>query len=402
MHAESLAVGEESVHPAVAVIGFDSVVAEELAHLVGAVSAFDSLEAFLPDVSFYDIAVVSGAVEIDDDRLCLVIVGDTIHDGRGGVGRVSSLAQIEANAMRPAEDIPDAFLTAANGLCRDVADSAWLSGLTFKDYAVARPLVVNEDTILAALYDRGEGVGLAIPARAEVVEWFRAFVEHVHRLDDTIVPDLPPKVARPAQWRTAHEIEASAQLARIESEIVELTQWRDEAKASLAAASRDAELGERWMLWASGDDLVGSVRMSLEDIGLLVEEVELDGREQLRVTSNELPDWVALVDVASFDAAPTMADLKLLNQHRMNYIAETGAHPSQIWWVVNDHCALDPSHRPDSLDALTGPAELVDVVAMSTRDLFLLGRDAGMERIESATARKLLTEATPGVLSYQP
>ena len=401
MHTESLASGEGSVHPAVAVIGFGSVVAEGIEQLGGAVTAFESLEAFQPLEDSFDMVVVSGSVELDDDRLYLLIVGDSIHDGRHGVGRVSSLAQIEAKSLGPALDIPEAFLSAANGFCADVSASSWLSGLTFADYSVARPLVQNGDTIVAALYDRGLGVGLAIPARADVVEWYRAFCEHIHEMDDSIVPEPPPKVARPAEWRTAHELEAAAQLERIEVEIAELLRWRNEARASLASASRDAELGERWMLWASDDDLVGSVRMSLEDLGLQVEETDQEGREQLRVTSDELPEWVALVDVASFDAAPTMADLKLLNQHRMNYIAETGSQPSQIWWVVNDHCALDPSHRPQTLELLSGAAELVDVVAFSTRDLFLLGRDTAMEQLDPATTRKLLTGAAPGVLRYQ-
>jgi hypothetical protein len=399
MHTDSLAFGEGSVRPAVAVIGFDPEVAEEIGHLVDAVTAFDSLEAFVADQSSFDMAVVTGSVEIDDDSLYLLIVGDTIHDGRNGVGRVSSLAQVEAKALRPAEDIPEAFATAAHGLCTDIG-SAWLSGLTFTDYSVARPIVVNGETTIAALYDRGRGVGLAVPARADVVEWFRAFCEHVHQLDESVVPIPPPKVARPAEWQTAHELEAAAQLERIESEIAELMQWRDEARESLVAARSDAELGERWMLWATDDDLVGSVRMSLEDLGLQVQEVDEEGREQLRVTSQDLPDWLALVDVASFDASPTMSDLKLLNQHRMAYIAEQGDQPSQIWWVVNDHHTLDPSHRPNTLSELSTAAELVDVVAMSTRDLFRLGRDAAMERIDLATARKLLTEAAPGVLSY--
>lgn len=402
MHAEPLARGEDSVRPAVAVVGFDSSVAEEIGDLVEVVTAYDSLEAFRPFRASFDIAVVAGSVDIDDDSLYLIVVGDDIRDGGGGVGRVSSLAQIEASALRPADDTPEPFLTAASGFCDEIAGSAWLSGLTFADYSRAHPLVVDGDTIVAALYDRGHRLGLAIPARADVVEWFRAFCEHLSGIDRAVVPEPPPRVARPAAWQTAHEIEAKAQLVRIEAEIAELQRWRDEAKESLAVAGRDAELGERWMLWAADDDLVGSVRMSLEDLGLSVEEVDREGREQLRVTSTELPDWVALVDVDSFDASPSMADLKLLNQHRMGYVAESGSQPSQIWWVVNDHCSLDPSRRPRSLPELSGAAELLDVVAFSTRDLFLLGRDAALERIDPATARKLLTEAVPGVLSYRP
>lgn len=401
MQRDDLARGEVSTRPTVAVVGFGAAVVDDLKAVAASVTAFADEEAFAASLDRFDVVVVSGSIENSDDDSYVLIVGDAVHDGRNGVGRVSSLAQVETRRLTPAEDVPEAFATAANGLCAGITgETQWFSGLTFGDRAVARPLVVNGDTVIAALYDRGRGVGLAVPAAADVVEWFRAFLEHVHELDAEAVPESPPRVARPRDWRTAHEVEAVAQLERIDEEIAELIRWRAEAIASLTSAGRDAEIGERWMLWASGDDLVGSVRMALEDLGLEVTEVDRDGREHLHVRSADLPDWVALVDVASFDGAPTLQDLRSVNQHRMTYIAENATQPAQVWWVVNDHCGLDPSRRPRALDGLEEGATLVDVVAFSTRDLFLLGRDVGLEKLESDTARKMLTEAAPGVLRY--
>lgn len=156
------------------------------------------------------------------------------------------------------------------------------------------------------------------------------------------------------------------------------------------------------MLWAEGDDLVGSVRMSLEDLGFNVVEVDLPGREQLQVSTAELPDWVALIEVGGYDADPGAGDLRTVNHHRMAYIAEHGSQPSQVWWVANEYRTLDPSRRDRALESLAEAAALVDVVAISTRDLFLLGRDVGLQRLGADSARKLLCEAAPGVFRFVP
>lgn len=403
MQSEHLAEREEPARPSVAVVGFDTNAVGEFERLTGSVVSFRDDTDYMEYGQVFDILVVQGAMEIADDRSHVLISGDRVHDGRAGVGRVSSLAQVEARGLNPADDVPEAFASAVNGLCGEIShDSVWFSGLTFGSHGVARPLVKTGETTVAALYDRGEGLGVAIPSAADVVEWFRAFLDHLHAVDVETVPVAPPRVARPDDWRTAHEVEAQAQLARIEDELAELTRWRDEALASLGAAARDAEIGDRWMLWASGDDLVGATRMMLEDLGLNVTEVDRDGREHLHVTAPDLPDWLALVEVAAFEGEPTLSDLRAVNHHRMTYIAETGTQPTQVWWVVNDHRGLDPSRRPNSLGELSPGATLVDVVAMTTRDLFRLGRDTALEKLDVETSRKLLTEAPPGVFSYDP
>lgn len=387
--------------PAVAVIGFDSSITEGLAQLCRNVVPFAGVDEYSTSDFSGEIAVVSGSVELADDRLHLLICGDAVHDGRQGVGRVSSLSQSQATQLTAAEDIPEAFKAAVNGLkTTATGDTTWVSALSFGDGAVARPLVMAGDLVVAALYDRGEGIGLAVPANADVVEWFRGFLEHVHNLDVAVVPLSPPKVARPNEWRTASELEVLAQLERIDQEIAELTRWRGEASASLIEAGRDAEVGERWMLWAEGDDLVGSVRMSLEELGFTVTEVDRPGREHLQVKHEELPDWVSLVEVAAYDCQPGAVELRAVNHHRMAYIAEHGQQPTQVWWVANEYRALDPSRRPRALESLADSAALVDVVAMSTRDLFLLGREVGLQEMGADAARKLLTEAEPGVFRF--
>jgi hypothetical protein len=401
MGSDHLRGAEVLDRPAVAVIGFDASIAAALAQLCRNVAAFADVGEYATSGFEGDIAVVSGSVELDDDRLHVLICGDAVHDGRQGVGRVSSLSQSKATQLVAADDVPEAFRAAVNGLREGTkGDATWVSALSFGDGAVARPLVIANDLVVAALYDRGEGIGLAVPGDADVVEWFRGFLEHVHNLDAAVVPLSPPKVARPDEWRTASELEVLAQLERIDQEIAELTKWRGEAAASLIEAGRDAEVGERWMLWAEGDDLVGSVRMSLEELGFTVVEVDRPGREQLQVRHEELPDWVALVEVAAYDCQPGPADLRAVNHHRMAYIAEHGHQPTQVWWVANEYRALDPSRRPRALESLADSAALVDVVAMSTRDLFLLGRDVGLQRMGADAARKLLTEAETGVFRF--
>jgi hypothetical protein len=394
---------ETGSRPAVAVIGFDQRVSEEVGFLVERVERFASMVDFHASDDRFDIAVVEGSIDIDDDGLFVLIAGDSIYDGHDGFTRVSSLPPIEANEIGVAPELPAAFTTAANGLCHQILSThPWVAPLAVADPDVARPLVTIGESVVAAFYDRGAAIGLAIPGDADITEWFRAFVEHLNSIDPIVVPVLPPKVARPTDWRTAHEVEAYAQLHRIEQEIAELRAWRAEAIASLSAAARDAEIGERWMLWATDDDLVGSVRMALEEIGFTVAEVDMAGREHLHVTASELGDWLALVDVAAFEGAPTAADLRKVNQHRMSFIAEHSTQPDQAWWVANDHHGLDPSRRPRTLDELADAATLVDVIAVSTRDLFTLGRDVAMQKVDAEKARLMFSETSPGVFRYEP
>jgi hypothetical protein len=142
--------------------------------------------------------------------------------------------------------------------------------------------------------------------------------------------------------------------------------------------------------------------MALEEIGFTVAEVDMAGREHLHVTASELGDWLALVDVAAFEGAPTAADLRKVNQHRMSFIAEHSTQPDQAWWVANDHHGLDPSRRPRTLDELADAATLVDVIAVSTRDLFTLGRDVAMQKVDAEKARLMFSETSPGVFRYEP
>ncbi len=102
--------------PAVAVIGFDASITEGLAQLCRNVVSFADIDAYTSSGFEGDVAVVSGSVELDDDRLHVLICGDAVHDGRQGVGRVSSLSQSKATKLSAADDIPEAFRTAVNGL----------------------------------------------------------------------------------------------------------------------------------------------------------------------------------------------------------------------------------------------------------------------------------------------
>ena len=391
----------EAAHrtPSAVVVGFDDDLVRAIETLGWDATRVDDLTEVSLDSTVMIIA--GGHVELADDGPYLLLIGDSLHDGRDGVGRVSSLAQVELSRLDIEDDAPEAFMSAINGLRLSTVDeTAWFSGLTFTEHTVARPLVTSGGTTVVALYDRGEGVGLAVPAAAEPIEWFRAFAEHIHNLDPDRVPYSPPRVARPDEWRTASELEVMAQLQRIDEEIAELARWREEAAASLLEATQDAELGERWLLWADSDELVGSVRMTLEELGFRVEEIERDDREQLQVLSDEHPDWVGIVDTSACDGAVSVSELRRVNQHLLAYVAECGSQPDSVWWVVNDHRRLDPSRRPDSFVDLSDALGLVDVMAVSTRDLFRLGRDVARERLDPEAARKLLTSPGPGVFAH--
>jgi hypothetical protein len=243
-------------------------------------------------------------------------------------------------------------------------------------------------------------VGLAIPNQTDVVVWYRAFLEYLHQVDPSRVPLSPPKVARPVDWRTPEELEIAAQIGKIDAEIKELLTWRNEALQSLARAASDAEVGERSVLWADGDDLIGSVRMILEEVGFEVTEVEDDDREQLLVRSPDDASWTAIAEIVSYPRDPAATDLRRLNQHRMAHIASTGSTPNQTWWIVNDHASLDPSSRPALEPSIGSHSGMFDVVTFSTRDLFRMFRDVRTERVDAGAARKQVSDAEPGVFVY--
>jgi hypothetical protein len=397
----------EGALPRVALVGFDESVVADLAALGGAVSSFEDSDEFGELGEHFDIVVAKGRLELADAWVHVLVAGDAVSDTIDGVARVSSLALVEVASVEVSEDLPECFREAVAGLMVHFGEPPWwVPGLLFGERSRPTPLISGGSATIAGLYDRSEGhlddpgVGLAIPNQTDVVVWYRAFLQYLHEVDPARVPMSPPRVSRPLEWRTPEELEIEAQVRKIDAEITELVQWRNEALESLARASTDAEVGERSVLWADGDDLVGSVRMILEELGFVVDEVEGPGREQLVVTSPDDAAWTAIAEVGGYAQAPAAADLRMLNKHRMAHIAATGSEPNQTWWIVNDHQTLDPSGRPPLSEVIASQSALFDVVSFTARDLFRMFRDVRMERVDAGAARKQVADAEPGVFSY--
>jgi hypothetical protein len=365
------------------------------------VSALAALGGSVRRVNDDDLAtelvdIVVGTGLVDRAGINLLVWGDSAVDALG-VGRKSEVA-----GALVCRQVPDAFEGAVRQLVEAVQPDMAVLGVDIPESTPATVLLEASGVPFVVLYEREEGsLGLSIPQQADPLVWYRAFLQHLNEVNPAVVPAAPPRMARVAGWETVGELDLSERIDTLEAELAKLMGELEEAWESLARATEDAEVTHRAVLWAQGDDLVGAVRMLLEELGFGVTELDRDGREQLCLRLADRPDWSGMVEIADFDDAVDLAGLRELNRHRLAFVAENGRAPSQAWWIVNDHHRHDPSARPAVL-ADPAQAELFDLAVCSTRDLYLLWRDVQLGRIDLADATKVLADSQPGVFLYTP
>jgi hypothetical protein len=209
-----------------------------------------------------------------------------------------------------------------------------------------------------------------------------------------------------SRWRTANENRVANELEELQAErtamLARMQQRERQLESELAEAKREAETGERLLLTAHGDELVRVVDVCLSSLGFQATNMDdLDTgtvrREDLRVTSPDVSDWVALIEIKGYArGGARVNDLLKLGRYRTEYLKETGSEPNAVWYVVNQFEGEDPSIRPPMLssdESALGTFAEDNGLAIDTADLFRLWMAVKDGRLTAGEARSRLMQA---------
>ncbi|MCY3758031.1 MAG: hypothetical protein OXG96_09940 [Acidobacteria bacterium] len=256
---------------------------------------------------------------------------------------------------------------------------------------------------------RGPGaVALALPSRASLSAWFRAFLDDLHDLDPARVPQAPPRLGNPSDWYTPEERALSDQIIEITGRVQDFQANQERLKAELDAASEKADAGIRRAIWADGDQLVAAVGDILTELGFDVRHMDAEQekgkpkREDLRLTLAERSGWEALAEVKGYTRGARTNDARQIREHRDRYITEEGRAPDLTLWIANTHRRIDPSFRTHPDNNVGESAANIGAVHVLTTDLYKLWTLVATGRLEKEQAVQQLIEATTGLWSLPP
>jgi hypothetical protein len=179
--------------------------------------------------------------------------------------------------------------------------------------------------------------GYANSLAPEVVE---VALREWHRLDPETFP-LADWIDQEL-WHTPDERRAAKELEDLESErtafLAKLAERQQHLAAKLTEAKQSADAHERRLLTDKGDDLVDVTTKCFSDFGFDVTNMdkvypEGDRREDLQITVEEVPDWIALVEVRSYRGGAQSSDLLRIGRFSKRYLKDTGKERmSQSSW----------------------------------------------------------------------
>lgn len=269
-------------------------------------------------------------------------------------------------------------------------------------------LTTNERKVLAAYirHEKGSETLCLPPGVSKLRDWTRAALIRWHSMDPVRFP-TNPGWQESEEWFTKVELEALSRLRDAEDQLnksleqarLQVKEREDEVRAARIAASS----GWAVLLLGRGEELVELVTQALVTLGFTVTDQDQvnppnDRLEDLRVTSNEHPDWVALAEVRGYAKGAAQSDLlRLSGRFARRYVVEAGKEPTALWYVVNHFLNEDPGRRPE---ALAGNDREVDVfreeggLIIDTRDLFRAIRDVEGGKASQDEVRTSLVEAT--------
>ncbi len=194
-----------------------------------------------------------------------------------------------------------------------------------------------------------------LPAGINVVAWVQAAVEQWSNVDPSRFRPLIENWKRSVEWETPRETAARCALVDLESERDDfLTRMQGRIQAQeleLEQARSEGDASERRLLTEQKDELVEAVITALEAFGFAVQNMDLvwpenDRREDLRVTTVDVPDWVVLVEVRGYGKGAQLSDLiRITARFLPRYEREVGALPSAVWYVANHSLRQDTSLR---------------------------------------------------------
>ena len=246
-------------------------------------------------------------------------------------------------------------------------------------------------------------VALLLPAAADLVAWFRAFLCDVHESDPGRVPQAPPSLSQPWDWYTPEEKELADRISQIDSEIERLTKVRDQLQTELTAEGERADKGIRRALWADGDDLIAAVRDMLTPLGFEVRDMDAElrqgepKREDLRLTREGVNGWEAIVEVKGYSSGTKTNDARQIRQHRERYILEERRPPDLTVWLANPYRRMDPSSRPAPDQNVRDAAVTIEAVHVLATDLYRQWALVAADNLDAETVVQSLVDADPGL-----
>jgi hypothetical protein len=237
----------------------------------------------------------------------------------------------------------------------------------------------------------------------DLLPWLKAALRSWSNLAPDRFPGLPDWT-EDAAYATSDELRVRDELRSVQEErarvVRQLTAREAALQASLDELKERADSGARRLLTGHGDPLVEAVADALTALGFSVDDRDQTRRdeklEDLRVTDEEHPGWLALAEVKGFSKGARTTGMTQFLRFQGRFIQDTGRAPAALWYIVNHQRANDPTSRGL---ALQGADEDVAVfadaggVVIDTADLFRLVQQVARGEVRAADAREKLRNA---------
>src|ERR1700737_1109172 len=275
------------------------------------------------------------------------------------------------------------------------------------DLSFLRPfLVTSQGTAVAGSFTRVGGTAecWCLPHYVDyLVPWAQAARSLWHAIDPDRFPQPAPWMRRP-EWRTPTEIELLLERGRLDDErtaaIASFDAKLAAADRSITDATEAADMRERGLLTAQGDDLKRVVTAAFEEFGFQIEDVDTsrakgDLLEDLQVRDPDDSDWLALVEIRAHLKGAQVHDLmRLQSRFGPRYRQEHKRPPDRLWYVINHSLGQDPDQRQPAL--MSNPNELAlfaedGGVVLDSVELFKLWKAVEGKTLVPAEARRLST-----------
>ncbi len=268
-------------------------------------------------------------------------------------------------------------------------------------------LATHRGEVLAGEYERGEGaIAWVLPEHANIVEWFRLFLQRLHELRSDLVPKPPPNWE---PWDTAETLvlrrerdEAYREFDALAREYSGRISAIDNAIEGVLEAS-DRGLGR--LITDDGPGLQEAVADAFTRLGFEVEDVDASlasgkgKREDLRVRR---ADEVAIVEVKGYTKGAKTTEFTYAAGYAGIYEVTEGQPPDRQWNVVNHFRSDVPNDRPDLFAGQEDTINAYPVLAIDTRHLFQLVRDVELGAVSPEEAQRILWDTPRGFWAYPP
>lgn len=407
--------------PRVLFEGLPEQLAEELATLVPTSRIVAAAEK-VADLEFDLVVTQAESAAIRNSHMHVLAFGASQLDSLPAppgmpVGPVSPRRQIATLAMEAsiASDIDsDLRRLLERTVIANIPDGE-KHGWRFSSRAEGRykPLVHigMEKVPYAVIWNRSPGNNTAVtlalpPGTTDHRAWLAWFLRELAEVDsDTFPQDIDWRLTK--TWATARTLNLHSNLNHLRQErsviLAEADQRIHVAENALERALAEDALESQRLLTADGIELETAVEAALNELGFTVANMDdhLDAvtkakLEDLRVTDENDPGWLSLVEIKGYVKGAKTNDVsQILGRPMRSYILETGQEPSSVWHVVNSERNTDPSARSDAIPNDLDLLALTDAngTLIETRQLFLALRDVQSGRTKASAVRSSLKAA---------